>query len=955
MVFIYKKEVLIISKRSQITIFIILGIVLVIAIGFVLVVNSPETEQQEVEIEKSVLPKMEKEPFDVYIKNCLQDAAAPLIGQMITQGGALEPLVNRQDARVYYSTQYRYFCKYTKANGCVNELITREGMEEELGEKIGQDFIECVDLEGFREQGYIIETGPLEITASINVDDVSVTAKFPIKVSRTEFLFGLDTFATKLDMPLGRLYDLAVYITNNEILNRTFDKDGWMSKTGADITIEKHKPYPDTVYKLNTYVERTGKNYTFNFAIHGYDTVSIMGMEEPVAIQGYCYFQKDNNCFANSDKNRCESKGGIYKEDPSEEPAGCSSPTEFELTELCDGQPCKDCDDRKHGETWCIYDGVTGQGFDRVGSRHFKQSCINGKIYTEECRDFREELCTAQEKAVCRENRWQDCALQSNPQDCENSELRDCTWHWELKDTKDLPAPRCGPYVPPGFRFWNGDGYNICALGNDIGECKDEKTYCPSNWNNWAAFYCYSLGDCGNYRNYLGEVTEVGFFNSDLIAYDLPVNPRVYMDRNIEAAPLTLRTDVNNRVTAKYDWHPYIGISYLAHPTYEEFQGFIMDYVDKAMDWDICDIFDCDLGLIPKRPLHDHFNKYILGLSICATWKAPHNGDCEICNTDPVKPCSEYRCKSISSRCNYYEDLMTGVGTCETPRPSSADINIEFVNPPESYRFKDAYFNWKGRPLFGKEIKPKVAQESEMTFKIKTDENATCWLAPLPEYIDMYSGGAVFTMDHEMTISIPEIEIYISKIKGLMNLNSFSDAAANPGKIPGNEENQFKFYQMVQETFPGLMPGEIDALVNSFKQLLTDADSDRFYLFIKCADKFGNMNKYSTFVSLVVSGDNEPPEVEIISPADQATMAAGPVTFRYKVKDNAAYRMLCSLWYNTTTERWHKASVSELSMNNVEAEINVPSLAAEEYMWSISCSEGFNKGFGENRTIIITG
>ena len=37
----------------------------------------------------------------------------------------------------------------------------------------------------------------------------------------------------------------------------------------------------------------------------------------------------------------------------------------------------------------------------------------------------------------------------------------------------------------------------------------------------------------------------------------------------------------------------------------------------------------------------------------CNVWQPPKEGDCSICNED-VRPCSEYRCKSLGSNCHYF-------------------------------------------------------------------------------------------------------------------------------------------------------------------------------------------------------------------------------------------------------------------------------------------------------------
>ena len=57
---------------------------------------------------------------------------------------------------------------------------------------------------------------------------------------------------------------------------------------------------------------------------------------------------------------------------------------------------------RVNGESWCDYQGSTGtddgaggylRSTDTVGSRDFRETCINGQIETDRCADYRNEIC----------------------------------------------------------------------------------------------------------------------------------------------------------------------------------------------------------------------------------------------------------------------------------------------------------------------------------------------------------------------------------------------------------------------------------------------------------------------------------------------------------------------------------------------------------------------------------
>src|SRR3989344_3874058 len=81
----------------------------------------------------------------------------------------------------------------------------------------------------------------------------------------------------------------------------------------------------------------------------------------------------------------------------------------------------------------------------------------------------------------------------------------------------------------------------------------------------------------------------------------------------------------------------------------------------------------------------------------CLPWEAPLGGaDCEKCNTDPLKPCSEYRCKSLGQACELVnkgsvEERCTWV--------SRNDVNSPMITPwtkvlTEGHKYTDM----QGRP-----------------------------------------------------------------------------------------------------------------------------------------------------------------------------------------------------------------------------------------------------------------
>ncbi|MEA3329430.1 MAG: hypothetical protein U9Q06_01680 [Nanoarchaeota archaeon] len=247
----------------------------------------------------------------------------------------------------------------------------------------------------------------------------------------------------------------------------------------------------------------------------------------------------------------------------------------------CRDLNCKDAignagekEDRINGESWCVYDGQVGDtnigttgklSADVVGSRHYKYSCINGEVVSEECDEYRRQICVEKEKTVgsktitngiCRPNLWQQCFGYNNElticeeecmEKCENNP--DCSVQ-EINVDDHFRYNMCVPKFPPGFDLGSVSGINdilrdmnldegqftnprtnvgdtsgegICAIGTrgclvvfkkkctgggwkciENCDCMTEKF--TTQMNN----LCVSLGDCGVYTNWDGVETDRG-------------------------------------------------------------------------------------------------------------------------------------------------------------------------------------------------------------------------------------------------------------------------------------------------------------------------------------------------------------------------------------------------------------------------------------------------------------
>jgi hypothetical protein len=243
----------------------------------------------------------------------------------------------------------------------------------------------------------------------------------------------------------------------------------------------------------------------------------------------------------------------------------------------CQRTECVDRDgnDRINGESWCVDNEENS-----VGSRYYRELCVDGEVKVEACGDYRSEICIEDSietsvgpfgTAGCRVNRWQDCVLQTEADDCLNIDRRDCQWMpsvlgmilggsrsggsggtafsnptsgdafsnptaapitgnfifgGDSGSASDVDSGEgvCVPNFAPGLKFWeDSSAKQICGQASAkctvvyekglIGGSKIvEGAECLEDaWAESANAVCSALGDCGAGVNYNGEYNDDGY------------------------------------------------------------------------------------------------------------------------------------------------------------------------------------------------------------------------------------------------------------------------------------------------------------------------------------------------------------------------------------------------------------------------------------------------------------
>mgnify|MGYP001391630465 CR=1 FL=1 len=255
---------MVMGKRGQATLFIILGIVLVIIVALYLVGVKTEIIPPLLASSDAVSEMAE---IEEHIEDCLTDIGTDYVTILGLQGGYISPADDTY--RLYNDTTVSYHCWNRESVAlCTNRLVTISHMEEELQDAIDSALSTCINVYDYSSD--VEADSDWELEVAINFNEVQLDLYYPVSVDKGEDDFASeDEFSKSLDVPLGELYEVALDVVNDHALYGEFDQLLYMLSKLSRYTIYKHKPYPDIIYQAKLRED----DYVFQFAIQGEENV----------------------------------------------------------------------------------------------------------------------------------------------------------------------------------------------------------------------------------------------------------------------------------------------------------------------------------------------------------------------------------------------------------------------------------------------------------------------------------------------------------------------------------------------------------------------------------------------------------------------------------------------------------------------------------------------------------
>lgn len=237
------------NNKAQVTVFMIVGIVVVIGIALFIYINAQATKTEiahgvKVSVEK--LPT-ELQPVAGFVESCIKSIGTSAVRQIGQTGGFDElansnPVVPTESSSVELlpgtGLNVAYWYHLKDNNRCTTCLLgfdnprlhKKDGepsIETALGRYVNNNLNECLnDFRVFSGQGIsVAPLGAIAADVSVTDDNVVFVVDYPLKLKTGNVEETATKFYAAIPLKLKKMYRLADYITGLEATNNFIEKD----------------------------------------------------------------------------------------------------------------------------------------------------------------------------------------------------------------------------------------------------------------------------------------------------------------------------------------------------------------------------------------------------------------------------------------------------------------------------------------------------------------------------------------------------------------------------------------------------------------------------------------------------------------------------------------------------------------------------------------------------------
>ena len=279
-------------KKGQISIFIILGVVLIAVAGLLYYLSIPR-QMQEPTIPNEFLPVY------TYFEQCIKDKSIPAIQLLGIQGGHIYLPEDYLEAD-YSNISYGFFKERYS-------LVSIAEMESELSRYMSDNIPLCkTDFPGI-----LLEYGNVSAISRVLGDKVVFEIDYDLKATKGNITKEIRKFNVISPIRLGYVQSVV-----SQIVNKTLSDPDWIDMTylsGFDVKVDI-LPYNDSVLVYSVYDNKTAEPFTFLSAFsYKVNKAPVITSDSPlILLDGVPFITKLNVSDPEGDNFECSDDTALF-------------------------------------------------------------------------------------------------------------------------------------------------------------------------------------------------------------------------------------------------------------------------------------------------------------------------------------------------------------------------------------------------------------------------------------------------------------------------------------------------------------------------------------------------------------------------------------------------------------------------------------------------------------------
>lgn len=241
------------NKLGQVTIFIILGVILVAVISLLFI-----------SIKKPKIILLDEENPQSYIDSCVKDSIEEAANMIMSQGGDIEP----KGSIMYNGEDIVYLCYNTNYyKPCINQRpMLIKHIEDEITDYIGPNVNNCFNTlkNELGDKNYEVEMGESILITELQPEQIIVNINRDFKMTKGDKIKNFDNFKVGLISPIYDFAEIGNEIASQEAKYCYFNVNGFNSNY-PEFEIRKDMISDSKIYKIG----QRGSDLNFIFATRG--------------------------------------------------------------------------------------------------------------------------------------------------------------------------------------------------------------------------------------------------------------------------------------------------------------------------------------------------------------------------------------------------------------------------------------------------------------------------------------------------------------------------------------------------------------------------------------------------------------------------------------------------------------------------------------------------------------